>query len=84
MAPPPPKRAPKFESAGVVVNATERGLLVKAPRMVPIGTPVVDVRGQPAGRVQDVIGPVAAPFLLVKPGKGANPLRLLNREVFTT
>jgi len=71
------------DSAGIVQNATERGLLVKAKRMVPIGTQLVDVRNQPVGRVQDVIGPVAAPFLVVKAGKGANPVRLLNREVFT-
>jgi len=71
------------DSAGVVVNTTQAGLLVKAPRMLPIGTTLVDVRNQPVGRVSDVIGPVKAPFLVVKPGKGANPLRLLNREVFT-
>jgi rRNA processing protein Gar1 len=70
------------ERLGTVVNASEKGLLVKAPRMVPIGTSVVDVRNQPVGRVVDVIGPVAAPFLLVKPGKGAQPQRLLSREVF--
>jgi len=77
-------QARKFEPLGVVVDATERGLLVKAPQMVPIGTPVVDVRNQPVGRVADVIGPVKAPFLLVKAGKGANEMRLLNREVFTS
>lgn len=71
------------DAAGTVVNAAERGLLVKARRMVPIGTQLVDVRNQPVGRVQDVIGPVAAPFLVVKPGKNANPVRLLNRDVFT-
>ena len=71
------------DSAGVVVNAAERGLLVKARRMVPIGTSIVDVRNQPVGRVTDVIGPVAAPFLVVKPAKSANPVRLLNRDVFT-
>jgi rRNA processing protein Gar1 len=67
---------------GTVVNASERGLLVKAPQMVPIGTPLVDVRNQPVGRVVDVIGPVKAPYLIVKPSKGASPQRLLSREVY--
>lgn len=70
------------ETLGTVVNASERGLLVKAPKMVPIGTRVVDVRNQPVGKVVDVIGPVAAPFLLVNPGKGVQTQRLLSREVF--
>ncbi len=67
---------------GIVVNASERGLLVKAPRMVPIGTPLVDVRNQPVGRVVDVIGRVEAPYLVVNPGKGAKTQRLLSREVY--
>lgn len=67
---------------GTVVNASEKGLLVKAPRMVPIGTRLVDVRNQPIGKVVDVIGPVAAPFLVVNPGKGAKTQRLLSREVY--
>ena len=70
-------------SAGHVVDVTPRGLLVKAPKMVPIGSSLVDVRGQPAGRVVDVLGPVAAPYLLVNPGKGSKPQRLLKQEVFT-
>ncbi|HET6405474.1 MAG TPA: H/ACA RNA-protein complex component Gar1 [Candidatus Thermoplasmatota archaeon] len=61
---------------------TPRGLLVKAPKMVPIGTNLVDVRGQPAGRVVDVIGPVSAPYLLVNAGKGSKPQRLLRQDIF--
>jgi rRNA processing protein Gar1 len=48
--------------------------------MVPIGTTLVDVRNQPVGRVVDVIGPVAAPYLLVSPPKGKAPR--LDREVY--
>lgn len=69
--------------AGHVVDITPRGVLVKAPKLVPIGTQLVDVRNQPAGRVVDVIGPVAAPFLLVNPGKGGKPQRLLKQDVYT-
>ena len=68
--------------AGTVVNLSAKGLLVKAPRMVPIGTRLVDVRNQPAGRVVDVIGPVAAPYLLVDPGKGGKAQRLLKQDVY--
>jgi len=68
--------------AGNVVDVTPRGLLVKAPKMVPIGTHLVDARGQPAGRVVDVLGPVAAPYLLVNPGKGSKPQRLLRQDVY--
>lgn len=69
--------------AGKIVNVSARGVLVKAPSLVPIGTKLVDVRNQPVGRVADVIGPVAAPYLVVQPAKGANVQRLLSREVFT-
>ena len=74
------------DSLGLVINASDKGLLVKARNgMVPIGTPVVDVRNQPVGRVADVIGPVKAPYLLVNPGKAAktNLQRLLQKEVYT-
>ena len=69
------------ESLGKVLNLSERGVLVKAPRMVPIGTSVVDVRNQPVGRVIDVLGPVAAPYLLVAVPRGRAPPKL-DREVY--
>lgn len=70
------------EPVGTVVNASAKGLLVKASRMVPIGTTLVDVRSSPVGRVQDVIGPVAGPYLLVGLRKGAAVQRLLSRELY--
>ena len=69
------------ESVGKVVNLSGRGYLVKAPRLVPIGTSVVDVRNQPMGRVVDVLGPVSAPYLLIASAKPASPA-WLDREVF--
>ena len=71
------------ESAGKVVNVSARGLLVQAPRMVPIGTHLVDNRQSPVGRVADVIGPVAAPYLVVSLAKGVPAQRLLSRDVYT-
>lgn len=69
--------------AGHVIDITPKGVLVKAPKMLPIGTHLVDVRNQPAGRVVDVIGPVASPFLLVKAGQGGKAQRLLKQDVYT-
>jgi rRNA processing protein Gar1 len=69
--------------AGQVIDITPKGVLVKAPKMFPIGTTLVDARNQPAGRVTDVLGPVAAPYLLVNPGKGGKPQRLLKQDVYT-
>lgn len=68
---------------GKVVNVSSRGLLVKAPKMVPIGTNLVDVRNQPVGRVTDVVGPVKAPYLVVKPQRGSNAQKALSRDVYT-
>lgn len=70
------------ESLGKVVNLAEKGFLVKSLRMVPIGTPLVDVRNQPVGRVSDVLGPVKAPYLLVSPPRGKPMTMRLDREVF--
>lgn len=69
------------ESVGRVVNLSGKGCLVKAPRMVPIGTSLVDVRDRPVGRVVDVLGPVSSPYLLVASARGASPA-WLDREVF--
>ena len=71
------------DALGKVVNLSAKGLLVKAPRMVPIGTLLVDARHQPVGKVVDVIGPVAAPYLVLSPkaAKGAKPPQP-GREVY--
>jgi rRNA processing protein Gar1 len=69
------------ESVGKVVNLTGKGCLIRAPRLVPVGTTLVDVRHQPVGRVVDVLGPVAAPYLLVAAPKGARS-SWLDREVY--
>ncbi len=59
-------------------------LIVKmsTSRLPKLGSKVFDSRGRYLGRVQDVIGPVKSPYLVVKP---RNPSTSLNRfeEVFT-
>ena len=69
--------------AGQVIDVTPKGVLVKASKMLPIGTQLVNARNQPAGRVTDVLGPVAAPYLLVKPGQGAKAQSLLKQDLYT-
>lgn len=66
---------------GTVFSLSSKGLLVKAPRMVPIGTPIRDARGQPVGKVVDVVGPVAGPYLVISPAKGSRPPQP-GREVY--
>lgn len=68
--------------AGTILNLSARGLLVKAPRMVPIGTKLVDVRNQPAGKVVDVLGPVASPYLLLALPKNARGSPQPGRDVY--
>ena len=70
------------ELVGKVVDLSERGLLVKATAKVPLGAPLVDVRNQPVGRVADVIGPVAAPYIIIQLPRGANANRMLSRDVY--
>ena len=74
---------------GKVAQVAPRGeLLVQAPRMVPPGTRLVDARRERVGKVVDVIGPVARPYLVVALPRGRdrgpppNPLRLLGKELY--
>lgn len=69
--------------AGQVIDITPKGVLVRAPRMFPIGTHLVNARNQPAGRITDVLGPVSAPYLLVKPSQGAKGQTLLKQDLYT-
>jgi len=70
--------------AGTVVLTTPRHFLVKAARTnVSMGARIVDVRDRPVGQVADIIGPVASPYLVVRPGKKAKIRKLTSPEVFT-
>ncbi|HTP53807.1 MAG TPA: H/ACA RNA-protein complex component Gar1 [Thermoplasmata archaeon] len=61
---------------GTVVALTPSGTLtVRAPgaTVVPEGTLVTDARGVVRGRVLRVFGPVARPYLSVRPRKAPTP-----------
>jgi rRNA processing protein Gar1 len=63
------------------VNVTRQGaLLVRTQRPVRIGSPLVDAHRKPIGRVIDVIGPVKAPYLVVRGAVGG--AALLGKETF--
>lgn len=69
---------------GKVVNVTRRGQAVARGTGKPkVGAWVTDARGREVGRVQDIIGPVREPYVLVAPGRGSDPRRLLGQELFT-
>lgn len=69
---------------GKVVNVTRRGQAVaRGGKDARVGTYVSDARGRDIGRVQDLIGPVREPYILIACGRGTDPRRLLGQEVFT-
>lgn len=61
---------------GTVVALTPSGMLtVRSPgaAVPPEGTPVADARGVVRGRVLRVFGPVARPYLSVRPRRPPTP-----------
>jgi rRNA processing protein Gar1 len=75
------------ETLGRVVNVTADGrILVSAPANLPaksvLGRWVEDARHENAGRIRDVIGPVAAPLAVVEPAPGVASHRLVGRDVY--
>jgi rRNA processing protein Gar1 len=75
---------PAAREVGRVKSVTPAGLLtVRAtgPDVVPEGTAVTDARSVVHGRVVRVFGPVARPYLVVRPRRTPTPaegLRLLD------
>ncbi len=79
---------------GRVASVTPTGaLVVKAPGPlsvqmggrrgdIRIGMAVMDARRESAGRIADVIGPVASPYVIVQAERGAKLHRLLGRDLF--
>ena len=54
--------------AGTVVTLTSQGMCtVRGSRALPVGTPVRDPEGRFRGQVMRVFGPVASPYLSVRP-----------------
>jgi rRNA processing protein Gar1 len=58
-----------------------RNVLVKAENPPKIGSEVVDENLNVVGRVFDIIGPVSAPYAVIKPSV-REPANLLNKPVY--
>jgi len=67
---------------GVVENiAYDGSLVIRARFAPPTGAPVLDRRKRPLGRVGRVFGPVAEPFVSVRP-QAAPAVSLIGADVF--
>jgi RNA-binding protein len=67
---------------GTVENFAVNGtVLIRADLAPPLGTGVVDAKGQAVGTVVRVFGPVRRPYLSVEPA-GKPSLSLLGKEVY--
>ncbi len=58
-----------------------KNLIVKAEKAPKIGSEVVDENLNVVGKVFDIIGPVAAPYAVVKPTV-SEPTKLANKPVY--
>ena len=58
-----------------------KNVIVKAEKVPKIGTEVVDENLTVVGKVFDIIGPVSAPYAVVKPTIN-EPVKLLNKPVY--
>ncbi len=55
---------------GKVIHLTNRGLVLRAEQVPSLGGAVYAVGGARVGNVLDLFGPVAAPYIVVKPTRG--------------
>ena len=55
---------------GKVIHLTNRGLVLCVEQVPGLGGAVYDVGGARVGSVLDLFGPVAAPYIVVKPTRG--------------
>jgi len=69
---------------GDVVGVAQGVAVVRAPDgdHADIGTPVVDEDLSDCGRVVDVFGPVARPYLAVSPGEGIHLPALVGSPLY--
>ena len=65
----------------VRVLTPSKNIIVKAEKTPKIGSEVVDENLRVVGKVFDIIGPVSAPYAVVKP-TGSEPAKLVNKPVY--
>jgi RNA-binding protein len=71
-----------LQRLGRVSNVTpSRNIVVKAEKSPKLGSEVVDENLNVVGKVFDIIGPVSAPYAVIKPTI-REPALLLNKPVY--
>lgn len=55
---------------GKVMHFTNRGLVLRAEQVPGLGGAVYEMGGARVGSVLDLFGPVAAPYVVIKPSRG--------------
>ncbi|MBI4392696.1 MAG: H/ACA RNA-protein complex component Gar1 [Euryarchaeota archaeon] len=72
-----------MESLGVVHKVTREGaIVIRSSVRARIGARVVDNKHMEVGRIQELIGPVKAPYVVVSPKGSVQLHRLQGRELF--
>jgi RNA-binding protein len=72
----------RLQRLGRITNVSPSGnAIVKADNPPQIGSEVVDENLNVIGRVFDIIGPVSAPYAVIKPTV-REPVKLLNKPVY--
>ena len=72
----------RLQRLGKVSNVTpSRNMVVKAENSPKMGFEVVDENLNVVGKVFDIIGPVSAPYAVIKPTV-REPAKLLNKPVY--
>jgi len=71
-----------LQRLGRVVSLTpSQNIVVRTEKTPKIGAPVVDENLKPVGRVFDIIGPVSAPYAVVRPTV-KEPEKLASKQLY--
>ena len=65
----------------VRILTPSKNIIVKTEKPPKIGTEVVDENLKVVGKIFDIIGPVVAPYAVVKPTV-SEPIELANRSIY--
>ena len=73
-----------MKSVGKVLHLSSSGRLILTAYFVPkLGSEVLDDKLRVVGKVVDVLGPVSAPYIAVKPSRNyRNPQKLTGHELY--
>jgi RNA-binding protein len=73
-----------LQRLGKVLNLTPaQNIIVKTERVPKMGAPVIDENLKVVGKVFDVIGPVSAPYAVIKPSV-RDPEKLISRQLYVS